>query len=111
MLQTKTTKSISQNQLLIKNGFNQTTIQLGAYEIESLDDEYKKIIFEESHFTDVNYTSTIQPNFSTVGSPSEIFRQEPLFSFLIQATFHHLTIFFSNVTSLKERFSKVKDPR
>ena len=49
-------------------GFKQITPVNGAYEIESLNKEYKRIIIDEDHFTDVDYPFTIKPNFSTIGS-------------------------------------------
>ena len=44
------------------------TIPLGAYEIESLNDEIKRIIIGDEHFTSENYPFEIKPNFSTLGS-------------------------------------------
>ena len=44
--------------------------------------ENKRTIFEEKHFTEANYPFTIKQNFSTLDSIIEIFRQEPLTSFL-----------------------------
>ena len=48
------------------------TISPGAYEIESLDDEIKRICIIEGHFTESNYALKIKPNFSTLGSIIEI---------------------------------------
>ena len=44
----------------------------GAYELESLDDEIKRICIIEGHFTELNYPFKIKPNFSTLGSIIEI---------------------------------------
>ena len=44
----------------------------GAYEIENLDDEIKRICIIEGHFTESNYLFEIKPNFSTLGSIIEI---------------------------------------
>ena len=44
----------------------------GAYEIESLDDEIKRVIIDNEHFTEANYPFKIKPNFSTLGSILEI---------------------------------------
>ena len=63
-------------------GFIQITIPKGAYEIESLNIEIRRIIIDEGHFTEVDYPFTIKPIFSTPGSIIEISRQEPLFGFL-----------------------------
>ena len=65
-----------------KDGFIQITIPQGAYELESLNDETKRIIIEEGHFTEVDYPITIKPNFLTLGSIIGISRQEPLINFL-----------------------------
>ena len=57
------------------------TIPPGAYEIESLNDEIKRIIFDDEHFTSENYPFKIKPNFSTLGSIIEITNQESAISF------------------------------
>ena len=57
------------------------TIPQGAYEIESLDDEIKRIIIDDEHFTAENYPIKIKPNFSTLGSIIEISNQESAISF------------------------------
>ena len=43
-----------------------------AYELESLDDEIKRIGIIDGHFTEPNYPFKIKPNFSTFGSINEI---------------------------------------
>ena len=48
------------------------TISPGAYEIESLDDEIKRICIIDGHFTESNYPFKIRPDFSTLGSIIEI---------------------------------------
>ena len=57
------------------------TIPPGAYEIESLNDEIKRIIIDYEHFTSENYPFEIKPNFSTLGSIIEISDQESAISF------------------------------
>ena len=57
------------------------TIPPGAYEIESLNDEIKRIIINDEHFTEANYPFTIKPNFSTLGSIIEISNDESAISF------------------------------
>ena len=44
----------------------------GAYELESLDDEIKRICIIDCHFTESTYLFKIRPNFSTLGSNIEI---------------------------------------
>ena len=57
------------------------TISPGAYEIESLNDEIKRIIINDEHFTEDNYPFVIKPNFSTLGSIVEISNEESAISF------------------------------
>ena len=59
------------------------TIPPGAYEIESLNNEIKRIIIvQEQHYTETNYPFNIKPNFSTLGSIIEISTQGPVISFV-----------------------------
>ena len=57
------------------------TLQPAAYEIESLDDEIKRIIIDDEHFTPENYPFKNEPNLSTLGSIIEISNQESAISF------------------------------
>ena len=57
------------------------TIPPGAYEIESLNDEIKRIIIDHERFTSENYPFEIKANFSTLGSIMEISNQESQISF------------------------------
>ena len=57
------------------------TIPPGSYEIESLNDEIKRIIIDDEHFTEENYPFKIKPNLSTLGSIVEISKEEPAISF------------------------------
>ena len=57
------------------------TIPPGAYEIESLDGEIRRIIINDMHFREENYPFKIRPNFSTLGSFIEISNQESAISF------------------------------
>ena len=57
------------------------TIPPGSYEIESLNDEIKRIIIDDEHFTEANYPFKIKPNFSTLGSIIEITVPEAAISF------------------------------
>ena len=51
----------------IDEDFIQIRIPEGACEIESLDDEIKTIIIDDSHYTSVDYPFKIKPNVSTLG--------------------------------------------
>ena len=53
-----------------------------AYEIESLNNEIKRITIDYEHFTETDYPFQIKPNFSTLGSIEEISSQGPTISFL-----------------------------
>ena len=55
-----------------EDGFIRMTTPPGAYEIESLNKEIKRIFIDEGHFTEVNYPFEIKSNFSTLGSIIEI---------------------------------------
>ena len=65
-----------------EDGFVQTTILPGAYEIESLNDEIKRIIIDAEPYTEANSQFNIKPNFSTLGSIIEISPQGPILSFM-----------------------------
>ena len=56
------------------------TIPPNSYEIESLNDEIKRIIIDDEHLTSENYPFKIKPNFSTLGSFIEISNQETAIS-------------------------------
>ena len=100
------------------------TIPLGAYEIESLNNEIKRIIIDQEYYTETNYPFNIKPNFSTLGSIIEISTQGPAITFApdnsmgdllgfnktnlkniiyhsILLIFYHLIIFSLNVISLR----------
>ena len=70
------TKSITDDDHII------ITIPPGAYEIESLNNEIKRIIIDQEHYTETNYPFNIKPNFSTLGSIIEISAQGPLITFI-----------------------------
>ena len=65
-----------------EDGFIQKTIPPGAYEIESLNNEIKRITIDAGHYTRLNCPFTIKPNFSTLGSITEISPQGPIISFI-----------------------------
>ena len=57
------------------------SISPGAYEIEALNDENKRVIINDGHFNEENYPFVIKPNFSTLGSIIEISNEESAISF------------------------------
>ena len=67
---------------LIDEEFIQFRIPEGAYEIESLDDEMKRINIEKEHCNENDYPFKIKPNFSTMGSIITISPQGPIIGFV-----------------------------
>ena len=91
-----------------KDGFIQITIPPGAYELENLNNEIKRIIIDEEHYTEANYPFTIMPNFSTLGSIIEISTQGPVISFLPDDGIRDLLGF--NKTSIYEEYNLSPNP-
>ena len=67
---------------LIDEDFIQIRIPEGAYEIESLNDEIKRIIIDKEHYTEANYPFSIRANFSTLGSIVDIRPQGAIIGFV-----------------------------
>ena len=70
--------------------FIQIRIPERAYEIESFNYEFKRIIIERGHYTESNYPFKIRPNFSTLGSIVEILTPGPMISFVFDDSFGSL---------------------
>ena len=68
--------------IIDKDGFIHITISSRAYELENLNNEFKKIIIDEEHYSEANYPFTIKPNFSTLGSIIQISAQGPVITFV-----------------------------
>ena len=64
-----------------EDGYIQISIPPGAYEIESLNIEIKRIINDQEHYTQITYPFILNPNFSTLGSIIEISTQGPVITF------------------------------
>ena len=96
-------KSISDD-----DGFIKITIPPGAYEIESLNNEIKRIIIDEELYTEANYPFTIKPNFSTLGSIIEISPQGPIISFMFDDSIKDLLGF--NARTLYEEYTPSDNP-
>ena len=90
------------------DGFIKITIPPGAYEIESLKKEIKRIIIDEEHYTEANYPFTIKPNFSTLGSIIEISPQGPIISFMFDDSIKDLLGF--NARTLYEEYTPSDNP-
>ena len=88
-----------------EDGFLQNTITPGAYEIESLNDEIRRITIDEGHYSEANYPFTIKPNFSTLGSIVEISPQGPIVGFMFDdcikdlLRFHAITLYEEYILS------------
>ena len=90
------------------DGFNKITIPPGAYKIESLNIEIKRIIIDEEHYTEANYPFTIKPNFSTLGSIIEISPQGAIISFMFDDSIRDLLGF--NGRTLYEKYTLSNNP-
>ena len=97
------TKSITD-----EDGFIEITRPLGAYEIESMNDEIKRIIIEEGQYTEANYPFTIKPSFSTLGSNIEISSQGPIITFEPDDTIRNLLGF--NKATIGEPYNLSSNP-
>ena len=75
----------------------QRTFSPGAYEIESLNNEIKRIIIDKGHYSENEYTFTIKPNFSTLGSIIEIMPQGPIISFVFNVSIRPLLGFHETI--------------
>ena len=65
-----------------EDSFIKITKPPGAYEIESKDNEIKRIFIHEGHYSGNEYSFTIKPNFSTLGYIIQIQPQGPIISFM-----------------------------
>ena len=93
---------------LIDEDFIQIRIPEGAYEIESLDDEIKRILIDKEHYTEETYPFTIKPNFSTLGSIITISPQGPIIGFVFEDSIGNLLGF--KETILWEEYNLSPNP-
>ena len=91
-----------------EDGFIKITIPPGAYEIESLNNESKRIIIDEGHYNENEYRFTIKPNFSTLGSIIEISPQGPIISFMFDESIRDLLGFHAR--TLYEEYNLSTNP-
>ena len=91
-----------------EDGFIQKTISSGAYELENLNNEIKRIINDEEHYTEANYPFTIKPNFSTLGSIIEISTQGPVIAFVPDDSIRNLLGFIK--TTIFEEYNLSPNP-
>ena len=76
--------------------FIQITIPPGAYEIESLNNEIRRIIIYE-RFSESDFPFQIKPIFSTLGSIIEVSPQGPLISFVVDGSNRNLLGFHETI--------------
>ena len=86
-----------------EDGYIKTTIPPGAYKMESLNNEIKRVIIEEEYYTEPKYPFTIKPNFSTLGSIVEISTQGPVIKFVPDGSIRDLLGF--NKTTIHEEYN------
>ena len=91
-----------------EDGFIQITTPPGVFEIDSLNNEIKRIIIDEEHFTEVIYPFTIKPNFSTLESFFEMPSQRPVTTFVPDDSIRVLLGF--NATTLFEEHKLSPNP-
>ena len=94
--------------LLIEEDFIQIRISIGAYEIEILKTEIKRIIIDKEFYTETNYPFTIKPNFSTLGSIVQILLKGPIIGFVFDDNIGNLLGF--NDTMLWEEYNLSPNP-
>ena len=80
---------------LIEDDFIQITIPPGAYEIENLNEELKRIFIDKGFYSENPFT--IKPNFSSLGSIIQIQPQGPIIGFVFDDTIGDLLGFNENI--------------
>ena len=93
---------------LIEEDFIQITIPPGAYEIETLNKELKRIIIDKDYYSENDYPFTIKPNFSTLGSIIQTKPQGSIIGFVFDDTIGNLLGF--NETILYEEYNISPNP-
>ena len=77
--------------------FMQITIPSGAYEIEKINREIKRIIIDTGDYSENEYPFTIKPNFSTLGSIVEIKPQGAIIGFVFDDSIRNLLGFHETI--------------
>ena len=96
------------NSITDEDGYIQITIPPGADEIESMNNEIKRIFIEEDHYTEANYPFTIKPKFSTLGSIIEITNHGPVITFVPDDSIRDLLGFTK--TTIYEEYISSRNP-
>ena len=98
------------NKFYFKKAFNegdfiQITIRHRAHELESLNNEIKRVIIEEGYYSENNYPFIIKPNFSTLGSIIEINQTGPIISFVLDNSIGSLLGFDETILFIEYNLS------
>ena len=104
----KNNKFYFSKSIIDDNHFQSITITQVSYEIESLNDEIKRIIIDEGYFTLEEYPFSIKPNFSTLGSIIEISNEESAISFKPDDSIRDLL--GVNKTTIYEKYNLSPNP-
>ena len=86
----------------------QITIRPGVYEIKALNNEIKRIVIDEGHYTEVDYLFFIKPDFNTLGSIIEISPPGPVISFVPNDSTGEL--FGFDKTTIYEEYNFLPNP-
>ena len=86
----------------------QISIRPGVYEIEALNNEIKRIIIDEGHYTEVDYPFFIKPDFNTLGSIIEISPTGSIISFVPNDSIGNLLGF--SKTTIHEEYNISPNP-
>ena len=86
----------------------QISIRPGVYEIEALNNEIKRIIIDEGHYTEIDYPFFIKPDFNTLGSIIEISPQGSVISFVPNDSIGNLLGFVK--TTIYEEYNISPNP-
>ena len=98
------------NKFYLKKNFDegdfiQVTIPQGAYELESLNEEIRRIFNDKGHYSENNYPFTKKPNFSTFGSIVQVSHQGPIISFVFNDSIRKLLGFDETIIYRKYKLS------
>ena len=74
----------------IEEDFIPIRIPNGDYEIQSLNNEIRRILIDKEHFTEANHPFTIKPNFSNLGSIIETQPQGVVLDFVFNDSIGNL---------------------
>ena len=91
-----------------KDRFVQITIPQGAYEKGFVNDEFRRIVFAEGHFTETDYPFTMKATFSTLGSSINISGRKLLITFPTDESIRNLKGF--NASTIYEEYHPSYNP-